>query len=134
MQNQKPSQSQSEEKMQIQINTDHNIEGHESLNVKVSSIIESALSRISDHITRIEVHLSDENGEKSGQKDKRCMIEARLEGRKPIAVTDKAGTVEQAVDGAVNKLFRLIEGKLERVHDKQRHRTDSFPGTDILEK
>ena len=89
--------------MQIQINTDHNIEGHQALTDHISSVIENALSRFSDHITRVEVHLSDESGHKSSQNDKRCMMEARLEGHQPIAVTHHAATLDQAVDGAADK-------------------------------
>jgi len=51
--------------MQIQINTGHNIEVHESRIAEISSIVESALSRFSDHITRLEVHLSDDNKRES---------------------------------------------------------------------
>jgi len=69
--------------MQIQINTDRNIESHEALVTQVSGVVDSALSRFSDHITRVEVHVSDENSHKSGQKDKRCMMEARLKGPLP---------------------------------------------------
>ena len=110
--------------MQIQINTDHNIEGREALAAQISSVVENALSRVSDHITRVEVHLSDENGDKSGENDIRCMMEARIEDRQPIAVTDHANTVNQAVDGAVDKLARLIEHNLGRVHDQSSHTTD----------
>jgi hypothetical protein len=55
--------------MKIQVNTDRNIEGHEALAAQVSSVVEAALHRISEHITRVEVHLSDENGHKSGHSD-----------------------------------------------------------------
>jgi hypothetical protein len=41
--------------MQIQINTDHNIEGREALAAHFSEVVERALSRMSDHITRVEV-------------------------------------------------------------------------------
>ena len=120
--------------MQIQINTDHNIEGREALSNHVSGIVETALNRVSDHITRVEVHLSDENGDKSGQNDKRCMLEARLEGRQPIAVTHQAATLEQAVDGAADKLVRLIESTLGRRHDRESRRTDPPPrGLEIIE-
>jgi ribosome-associated translation inhibitor RaiA len=120
-------QLQQENTMQIQINTDHNIEGHEALAAQVSSVVESALSLVSDHITRVEVHLSDENGAKVGQHDKRCMMEARLEGRQPIAVTDEAATMNEAVDGAADKLARLIESNLGRVRDQRSHRRDPLP-------
>ena len=113
--------------MQIQVNTDHSIKGHEALAAQVSGVVESALSRFSDHITRVEVHLSDESGHKSSQHDKRCMMEARLEGRQPIAVTHQAATLDQAVDGAADKLARLIESTLGRLHDQKIHRTDPPP-------
>ena len=45
--------------MQIQVNTDSNIEGREKLTAHVRSVVESALNRFSDRITRVEVHLSD---------------------------------------------------------------------------
>jgi hypothetical protein len=110
--------------MQIQINTDRNIEGHEALAAQVTGIVESALSRISDRITRLELHLSDEDSHKSGQEDKRCVIEARLEGRQPIAVTHQAVTLDQAVGGAAGKLARLIESTLGRLRDRKSPRTD----------
>jgi ribosome-associated translation inhibitor RaiA len=113
--------------MQIQFNTDHNIEGREALAAKVRGVVESALSRISDHITRVEVHLSDESSHKSGPNDKRCMMEARLEGHQPIAVTHHAGTLDQAVDGAADKLNRLIESTLGRLRDQKGRRTDPPP-------
>jgi ribosome-associated translation inhibitor RaiA len=120
--------------MQIQINTDHNIEGHEVFSNHVSGIIETALNRVSDHITRVEVHLTDENGDKGGANDKRCMLEARLEGRQPVAVTHQAATLEQAVDGAADKLVRLIESTLGRRHDRESRRTDPPPrGLEIIE-
>jgi ribosome-associated translation inhibitor RaiA len=52
------------------------------------------------------------------------MMEARLEGRQPIAVTDEAATVDLAVDGAADKLARLIEHTLGKLHDQRTHRTD----------
>jgi hypothetical protein len=41
--------------MQIQVNTDHTIEGHEALAAQIRGVVESALSRMNDHITRVEV-------------------------------------------------------------------------------
>ena len=66
--------------MKIQLNTDVHIDGTEALAAQVSATVEQALKRFSERVTRVEVHLSDENGGKSGQKDQRCMLEARLEG------------------------------------------------------
>ncbi len=100
--------------MQIQINTDHHIEGHEALAAHVRGVVEDALKRFDEHVTRVEVHLSDENANKSGKHDKRCVIEARLRGRPPVAVTQHAENLHQAVDGASDKVVRLIESTLGR--------------------
>jgi ribosome-associated translation inhibitor RaiA len=113
--------------MQIQVNTDHHITGHEALATSVRATVESALSRFSDHITRVEVHVSDENGDKRGQNDKRCVMEARLQGRQPVAVTYQAATVDEAVGGAAGELTRLIEKTLGRLHDQSIRRTDPPP-------
>jgi len=121
--------------MQVQVNTDHHIKGHEALATSVRATVESALRRSSDHITRVEVHLSDENGDKRGQNDKRCVMEARLEGRQPVAVTYQAATVDEAVDGAAGELTRLIENTLGRLHDHNIRRTDSpLPASTLTEK
>lgn len=124
--------------MQIQINTGHNIEIHEALAAEVSGIVESALlSRFSDNITRVEVHLSDENSDKKvGHEAMRCMLEARIEGRQPIAVTNHASTLDEAVNGAADKLIRLIEHTIGRQDAQQNQMTapDPSPTEPELEK
>lgn len=110
--------------MQIQINTGHNIKGNQKLTEQLKGSIEAALSHISKQITRLEVHLSDEHGNNIGPNDIRCMMEARLEGRKPVAVTIQSSTIEKAVEGAVDKLVRLVESSLDRLFDQKIHRTD----------
>ena len=106
--------------MQIELSTDGNIDGRDALATQIDEFVKNALSRFSDQITRVEVHLSDQNSDKKGgDDDMRCMMEARLEGRKPIAVTNHAATVDQAFDGAAEKLARLIESTLGRLHDRR---------------
>ena len=112
--------------MKIQLNTDVHIDGTEALAAQVAAIVEHALERFSEHVTRVEVHLSDENGGKSGQQDQRCMMEARLEGRQPLVVTDHAATLEQAVHGAAQKLAHLLDSTLGRLHD-HREKTSGLP-------
>ncbi len=107
--------------MQIQINTDSNIEGTEALAAHVKDVVNNAIGRFSDHITRVEVHLGDENGGKTGPADKRCMLEARMEGRQPTAVTHHAGSVHEAIDGAAVKLKHAIETTVEKREDARRH-------------
>ena len=61
--------------MHIQINTDSNIEGKDALARQVETMVRETLDHFSKHITRVEVHLRDENsGSKSGTKDKRCLL------------------------------------------------------------
>lgn len=104
--------------MQIQVNTDSSIEGSDKLTSSVSRVVESALNRFNDQITRVEVHLHDQNGVKNGQNDKRCTMEARVKGLQPTAVTHVAGTLNEAVDGAAGKIRESIESTLGRLHDK----------------
>ena len=102
--------------MQIQVHTDHNIDGHEKLTAWVTGVLEQSLLGVSERITRVEAHLTDENGAKdNGTNDKRCVFEARLVGHPPLAVTERAGTIHEAVISASDKLSRLIDHTLERV-------------------
>jgi len=113
--------------MQVQINTDRHTEGHERMATWVRGVVEQALNHVSDRITRVEVHLSGESGDKSGQHDQRCVMEARLEGRQPIAITHQAATLGQAVSGAAEKLTGAIESIVARQRDQRRHQADSLP-------
>lgn len=114
--------------MQIQVNTDDNVEGREELARRVEAEVSHTLSHFSDHITRVEVHLSDQNSDKSGSNDKRCLMEARLAGRQPVAVSNHAGSLDAAFSGAAEKLKRALESVLGRRKD---HRgRDSIRGNE----
>lgn len=102
--------------MLIQINSDSNIEGDNARAQLVESVIRDSLDRFSEQITRVEVHLSDENSEKKfDANDIRCLLEARIAGLQPIAVSHQAATLDQAVDGAVGKLRRSLDSTLGRL-------------------
>lgn len=106
--------------MQIQINSDRNIQADARLAEFVRDTLKSKLERFSDHITRIEVHLSDENSTaKQDGNDKRCLLEARLQGMDPMAVTEHAAVVGQAVTGAADKLQRKLSSVIGKLRDKQ---------------
>lgn len=100
--------------MQILISTDRNIEGREARAAEITDVLTTALTRFSKHITRVEVHLADENGPKGGRDDIRCTLEARIEGRQPIAASHNADTIQLAVRGAADSLVSLIEHTLGR--------------------
>jgi hypothetical protein len=101
--------------MQVQTHTDRIIQGSAALSAEVENAVIGALGRLADHVTRVEVHLGDENAQRGGANDKRCVMEARIEGRQPSAVKHYAATVEQAIIGAAEKLARLIETTLEKM-------------------
>jgi Sigma 54 modulation protein / S30EA ribosomal protein len=100
--------------MKVQINTDKQITMDMELARFVGAEVRRALGRFESKLTRVEVHLSDVNSHKPGLHDKRCQIEARPEGRKPVSVAIETATVEKAVQGAVNKMKRLLETRFGR--------------------
>ena len=109
--------------MQININTDKTIERNQGLDDHVNSVVNAAVLRFREHITRVEVHLSDENSQKSADGGNRCLLEARVTGYQPIAVSEHAASLHQAITGAADKLKRAIDSALGRLHDKQLHAT-----------
>lgn len=95
--------------MIIQFNADNNLTIHEEFSEKLTGNISSVLDRFSEHITRVEVHLSDNNGSKTGQDDKQCLLEARIRGKQPLAVSAGGKNYELAVDGALDKLRSSLD-------------------------
>lgn len=108
--------------MQIQVHAGSRVGGGAALIETVTGMTQEALARFAGHVTRIDVHMSDENGSKGG-KDKRCVVEAHMEGRKPVAVTDNAETMKQAVQGAIDKLVRMLDSTVGRMRE---HRKDTI--------
>ncbi len=106
--------------MQIQVNSGNRAAGGAALVVTVTGMVEAALARFSAHVTRVEVHMSDENGSKGGKDDKRCVLEARMEGRKPVAVVDNAASMKEAVQGALDKLVRMLDKTVGQMHEHRR--------------
>lgn len=103
--------------MQIQVHTNDTVRDHEDVARRIEADVADALERFSGQLTRVEIHLGDENAGKGGAADKRCMMEARPAGQQPVAITHKAATLEEACNGAVHKLVKLLEHKFGRLHD-----------------
>lgn len=95
--------------MKIQLNTDNHVQADPSLQRHAEETVTAALQRYGERITRIEVHVSDTNAERTRGFDKRCTIEARLNNMQPLSASDDANTVAAAVSGAAKKLQRVIE-------------------------
>src|SRR3569833_469415 len=103
--------------MQILVNSDNHIKGGESVNERVEAIVAAAVDRFQTRITRIEVHLSDNNGSKHGAREKRAVIEARVAGLRPIAVALEAETLLESIEGAADKLTRALEHSFGRLDE-----------------
>ena len=98
--------------MQVQFNTDKTIEGHERMQNHFSAEIKEKLKRFDDKITRLEIHVGDENSEKFGLDDKKCVIEA---GMNPMVVTHNADTVEKAFSGASDKIKKVLDTTFDKM-------------------
>lgn len=104
--------------MKIQFNTDKNIKGTVELETSVSEKITRELKHYADKVTRVEVHLSDQNAHKAGEDDIQCKLEARIEGKQPILVTSKKDTKEKALDEALDKLKASLNTIISKMKNK----------------
>lgn len=101
--------------MQVQIHTDSHIQGSEAMAQWASQAIKSGLTRFSGQLAHVEAHLSDINGgKKTSPENLQCVLEARLDGHPPQVVKNQAANLNQAIDGALSKLERLLGSTLEK--------------------
>lgn len=104
--------------MQVQLSTDNHIEGTAELARHVESVVKDSVRRFGDQVTRVEVHLADENSKvKGGGNDKRCTMEARLAGLQPLSVTHHGASIDQVIDGAADKLEKILHRTIGRLGD-----------------
>jgi ribosome-associated translation inhibitor RaiA len=103
--------------MIIQFNSSHHIEGSERLQDYFTGVMNEEFSRFTNKITRIEIHISDENGDKPGLKDKKCLMEARIEGKSPAVVEVHGNSYEESIKGAMAKLKTVLSNTFERLND-----------------
>ena len=116
--------------MQVQVHTDNHIKGSEELVKKVEGEVLGVIDRFIDQLTRVEVHLNDLNGAKGGDHHMRCVMEARISGHQPAAVSCEAATLDEAVTGAAVKLEHSLEHTLGKLaHRKGR---TSFGGDQTI--
>lgn len=105
--------------MQVILNTDNHFKATDDLTARVEADVAAALDRFADRLTRVEVHLNDENSDKAGPADKRCMMEARVRGHAAVAVTANAEDVDLAIAAASEKLARALDSALGRLEDRR---------------
>ena len=103
--------------MLVQIHTDKNIEGGSRFTEYFTTEIKNELARFDEIVTRVEVHITDENGNKTTPNDKKCVIEARVEKKQPIAVTANADSAEKAFFEALEKIQRVLDTTVEKIKE-----------------
>ena len=116
--------------MQVQVHTDNHIQGSEALIDRVTTEVEGTFGRFAPQITRVEVHLNDTNAHKGGDNDKRCLMEARLAGHQPVAASCEAATLDEAINGAADRLEKSLDHILGKLGNKK-GRT-SFGGDQVI--
>lgn len=83
--------------MQVILNSDSNTDGRDEMAAHVETVVKQALERIGEHVTRVDVHISDANSHAKAAPDEvQCTLEARLAGMPEVVVKARAGTAHQA--------------------------------------
>jgi hypothetical protein len=110
--------------IKVLVNTSNDVENKDSLQRWASEYLNEHLARYDQDLTSIEVQMTDENhAARGGGVDKRCMLEARVTGRSPVAVTQFAEDQNVAFRGATEKLAHALDhafGKLDRKEHRVR--------------
>lgn len=102
--------------LEIQINPG-DVHSTQPITQHVHDEVNAALKHWQDRITRVEVHLHDDNGPAKKGIDKRCTLEARPAGQDPIVAGHADRDLYQAITKAAEKLGRAVTHHLER-HDE----------------
>lgn len=95
--------------MQIIFNSDNRIDGHAGVASDVEAVFGERLSRFSERLSRVEIHVADQNGPRGGSDDIRANVEARPNNGKPVTVSATGRDVGAATREAVSKLVSALD-------------------------
>jgi ribosome-associated translation inhibitor RaiA len=99
--------------MQVLLNTDPHIDGRHHMVDHLKTVVDAALGRFGEQITRVEAHLADVSNHVGAKAQEiSCTLEARLVGLEPVVVKERAASAHQAMQGAVDKLRRAVDSVL----------------------
>lgn len=96
-----------------------NVQVQPAFEKDVEERIGEVLAPYAEKLTRVEVHLRDENGHKGG-KDTRCTIEARPRGLDPVAVETIEEGPREAVRAGLAKLQSLLAHKFGKLDARRK--------------
>ena len=101
--------------MDIHVSTDNYLHGDERVTEVAAAAVRTDLGHMEDWLTRVEVHLKDQNGAKKGPAHIRCTMEARPRGLAPMSSHADAADIPAALKGAATKL----RGRLQSMQNKR---------------
>ena len=100
--------------MLVQINFG-DVQHSDAIATWVEERVNAQLGHLTEKLTRVEVHLRDDNSaSKSSHNDKRCVMEARIAGRRPLAVDHSGDEMYKVIDETAGKLSRAVKKVAER--------------------
>lgn len=108
--------------MLFQLRTDNHIHNSEELSSSVEATVQNSIvTRLGERLRRVEVYLEDTNAQKKGGADIRCTVEIHLAGRPAVAAEHRSGDVDEAVDGAIERVLRVLDHQIGRLDDRAGH-------------
>ena len=113
--------------MEIQMDTSKAIGNKAALGQWASAELTEKLNRFRDEITRVEVYLSENKGDKIGTDALHCSMQARLGRQQLITVNHDGASQDEAFRGALAKLLSSLEasmGRLKKHRDRESIRKD----------
>ena len=99
--------------MQVLVNFG-DVDHSETLKEHAVTRAEHALRHVRDAVTRVEVHLRDDKQGRIGESDKRCVMEARIAGKKPLTVDNTGKDLYATITQTADKLGRAVSRSLGR--------------------
>lgn len=97
-----------------------NLQTSAAIDAWVRRKLTGTFRRYRSKMTAVEVHFEDVNGPKHGGDDARCVMEARVNGRHPVAVRARADDLYAAIDAAARKLELAVGRAVERIDTRAR--------------
>ena len=114
--------------MLIQLHSHQHHDTTQGLPKHVNDLVVKTLNPYRDAITRVEVHLSDVTGHHHTELDTRCLMEARIAGHPPVAITVQDKTIHHALKTAAKKLRHAMD----HLHSKAVRRSHKKGNTLVL--
>ena len=93
------------------------IERSEALEAHINQQVEHGLRHYPGRFTRTEVHLHDDNADRGGPNDKRCVIEVRPTGADPLIIEETGDDFYATISVACKKLERIARQFVEKNRD-----------------